>query len=324
MATSSAARALCLLVVFAAASGCATRQAALADRLVTPAQPGEPGVELTEPSPAPATPAAPRQDLREFARKLRELQAKASPRLPNLLPTVESRNPALAEALLRLSLLPSAEHHRLVAAAYRDAGISDHALRHYQRALRLEPCDSASYEGLAQIWRNWGLPGLAIGDAHRAIYCAPGSASARNTLGTVLEALGQRKAARLAFERALTLEPQAVYALNNLCFLALRDGDGTGAQRACERALAIEPGMKAARTNLALAFAVQGDLTRAETQLLDSENTGEAYYNLGLLRMATGRYAEAAEAFDRARTGRRAGDAHRRALQARRMAAVQR
>jgi tetratricopeptide (TPR) repeat protein len=313
------ARALFLLVVFAAASGCATRHpGGLTARFV---KPGEPTVDMG--GPAPAT--APKADLQEFARKVRELQARATPRVPNLLPTIESRNPALAEALLRLSLMPSAEHHRLVAEAYRDAGVADHALRHYQRALRLEACDSASYEGLAQIWRNWGFAGLALSDAHRAVYCAPASASAQNTLGTVLEALGQRQAARAAFERAVTLAPDAVYALNNLCFLAVRDGNGTEAQRACERALAIQPGMKAAHTNLALAFAIQGDLVRAEQQLLDSADAGEAYYNVGMLRMSTGRYAEAAEAFDRAkREGRRVGEAHRRAMQARAMAAAQR
>ena len=42
-----------------------------------------------------------------------------------------------------------------------------------------------------RVWRDWGLPALALGDAHRAIYYAPQSASARNTYGTVMQALGQ-------------------------------------------------------------------------------------------------------------------------------------
>lgn len=320
MRTSIPARALCLALVVASAPACAARSnPTFADRFV---RPGEPAVEMGGPAPG----AAPRPDIQEFARRVRELQAKATPRPTHLLATtIESRNPELAAALLRLSLYESAEHHRLVAAAYRDAGVTDHALRHYQRALRLEPCDSAAFEGLAQLWRNWGLAGLALSDAHRAIYCSPSSASAQNTLGTVLEALGQRQAARAAFERALKLDPEAVYALNNLCFLAVRDGDGARAQQACERALTLEPGMKAARTNLALAFAVQGNMARAEAQLLDSVNTAEAYYNLGMLRMAARRYPEAADAFDRAwKAGGRVRDAHRRAVQARQLAATQR
>jgi Flp pilus assembly protein TadD len=301
-------------LILVAASGCAARKSGFAQRFVRPGQ--------AEADSGGAAPAAPRPDLQEYARKLRELQARATPKTPNLLPTIESRDPALAAALLRVTLLPSAESHRLAAAAYRNAGIRDYAFRHYQRALRLEPCDSAAYEGLAQIWRDWSMPGLALGDAHRAIYCRPDSASAYNTLGTVLEALGQRKPAREAFEFALQLEPTAVYALNNLCFLAVREADGARAQQACERALMLEPGMSAARTNLALAYAVQGNINRAEAQLLDSPDPVEAQYNVGMLRMSVGNYAGAAEAFGRAAAERPSlGDAARRALQARRLAA---
>ncbi len=305
-------------LVLLAATGCASRQQGFAQRFV---KPGDPTADYGE----GAAPTAPRQDLQEYSRKLRELQAKATPRAPQLLPTIESRDPALAEALVRVALLPTAENHRLAAVAYRNAGVRDHAFRHYQRALRIEPCDSAAYEGLAQIWRDWGTPHLALGDAHRAIYCRPHSASAYNTLGTVLEALGQRKNAREAFEFALQLQPAAAYALNNLCFLAVRDGDGPGAQKVCEKALALEPAMTAARTNLALAYAIQGELAKAETQLLDGPDPAEAQYNLGMLRMSVGKYSAAAQAFERAAAERPSlWDARRRAAKARQMAAAER
>ena len=57
----------------------------------------------------------------------------------------------------------------------------DAAYRHFNRALALNPRDAAAYEGLARVWRDWGLPQLALGDAHRATFFAPQSASARNT-----------------------------------------------------------------------------------------------------------------------------------------------
>ena len=304
--------AVALMVV--AASGCASRTGSFAHRFV---KPGEPTASYDVAGAAPAA------DLGEYSRKVRELQTKASPKT-SLLPTVERMNPALAEALMRLALSESAENHRLAAVAYRQLGVNDFAFRHYQRALRLEPCDSAAYEGLARTWRDWGMPDLGLGDAHRAVYCRPHSASAYNTLGTLFEALGQRKHARDAFTFAVTLQTDASFAWNNLCYLSLRDGDGAAAERACERALALQPNLAVARTNLALAYAVQGDLGRAEAQLLDGPDPAEAQYNVWMLKMSVGDYAAAAQAFERAAARRPSmWDARRRASQARRLAAVQ-
>jgi Flp pilus assembly protein TadD len=308
-------RTCALALIVMATWGCASRSGSLAHRFI---KPGEPTVSYG--GEAGMTPAA---DLADYSRKLRELQIKASPK-NSLLPTIESMNPALAEALLRLALEKTPENHRLAAAAYRRAGVHDFAFRHYQRALRLEPCDSAAYEGLARTWRDWGMPDLGLGDAHRAVYCRPNSASAHNTLGTVFESLGQRKHAREAFAFALTLQPDAAFAWNNLCFLSVREGDGAAAERACERALALQPNLLAARTNLALAYAIQGDLSKAEAQLLDGPDPAEAQYNVGMLKMSVGDYAAAAQAFERAAARRPSmGDARRRASRARQLAAAQ-
>lgn len=294
-------------------SACAVRQDHLANRFVKRARPA-----TTLDVPAPAQPP---QDLQEYSRKLRELQARKTPPKHALLPTIESTNPDLAKALLRLAMVETAENHRLAANAYRNAGITDYAFRHLQRALRLDPCDSLAHEGLARLWRDWGMPELGLGDAYRALYCRPGSASALNTLGTVFEALGQRQNARHAFERALRIDGAAVFALNNLCYLSLQEEDGAAAQQACERALHLEPSLGAARNNLALAYALQGEVKRAELKLLDSPDRAEGQYNVGILRMSLGEYYQAAAAFDIAAAERPAlGDAARRARQARALA----
>jgi Flp pilus assembly protein TadD len=309
-----AGRSCALAMIVFAASGCASRPGTFAHRFV---KPGEPTASYD----GPAQGREP--DLAEYSRKVRELQVKARPKT-GLLPTVEQLNPDLAEALLRVASMDTAENHRLAAAAYRRAGVNDYAFRHYQRALRLVPCDSAAFEGLARTWRDWGMPDLGLGDAHRAIYCRPHSASAYNTLGTLLEALGQRKHAREAFQFAVRLQADASFAWNNLCFLSVREGDGPAAQRACERALALQPDMTAARTNLALAYAIQGHVARAEAQLLDSPDPAEAQYNVGILRMSVGDYGAAATAFDRAAVRRPSmWDARRRAEQARQLLAAQ-
>ena len=295
-------------------SGCAARKSSFGGRFV---KPGEPATSFD------VQPVKPKADgLGEYARRLRTLQANARTNL-TLGATLESQDARIASAILRLAMDPSARSHHLLADAYRQAGVTDYAYKHWRLALRLDACDSRALEGLARLWRDWGSPELALGDAHRAVYCKPRSSSAHNTLGTILEALGHRQQARRAFEFALQLDAQAGFALNNLCYLALQDGDGRGAQETCTRALAIDPTMAAAQTNLALAYALQGEIPKAEARLLDHADTATGLYNVGVLRMSMNQYSEAATAFDLAASTRPSlADAARRAVQARKKTAA--
>ena len=133
--------------------------------------------------------------------------------------TVESSDPALARALTRLVLMPSADAHRRVAHEYRRLRIDDAAFDHLRAATKLAPADATAYDELARIWRDWGFPHMGMGDSARAVFYAPRSAVARNTRGTLLAALGQREEARREFEAALALDPGAGFAAENLCRL---------------------------------------------------------------------------------------------------------
>jgi Flp pilus assembly protein TadD len=289
--------------------GCAARTRTFSSRFV---KPGQPTATFDLPQAAPKA-----ESLGDYARRLRTLQANARTNL-TLGTTLESRDPGLARAILRVAMEPSANSYRLLAEAYRQAGVTDYAYKNLKRALQADPCDSRSLEALARLWRDWGTPQLALGDAHRAVYCQPHSASAYNTLGTVFAALDQRDNARSAFEFALRLDGRAAFALNNLCYLALQNGDGVGAQDACSRALALDPTMAAAHTNLALAYAIQGDVSKAEARLLDGSDVATGHYNVGVLRMSLNQYGAAAAAFDLAASTRPGlGEAARRAVQAR-------
>lgn len=296
-----------------ATSACAARGgAALGGRFI---KQGEPTVRMEGPMPAPR-----HDQLDDYTRKVRELQSRAVSK-SSVLPTIEGRNKTLAAALMRLALQESAENHRLVAAAYRQAGIEDYAFRHLQRALKLNPCDAEAYDGLAQLWRDWDQPGLALAEAYRGLYCRSDSAPLYNTLGTVLLALGQPQNARHAFERALRIDSRAVFAMNNLCYVSLGEGDSETAQRFCAAALAIEPTMTAAGNNLALAYAIGGDVPRAEQQFAHGPDEAIGHFNVGVLRMSQGRYGAAAQAFDRASVAKPSyWIASRRAAQARGLA----
>jgi tetratricopeptide (TPR) repeat protein len=286
----SGAAQLMAVLTLMAVSGCAARTERFASKFV---KPGEPTATYDDPN------VAPKPTLSEYVRKLRALQSKAAPK-NSFLPTIESSNPELARALLLLGMHESAENHRLAAVAYRKAGVLDFAYRHFQRAVILEPCDGASYDGMARLWRDWGMPGVGLGDVHRALNCSKKSAEFYNTLGTILESLGQPRNAESAYRTAAALNPRATFALNNLCYLEMTRGNGPAAAQFCEAALAVDPNFAPARNNLALVEAKRGDLGSAEKRLRERSGDGVSLYNVGVLRLTERRYAEAAVAFDQA------------------------
>jgi tetratricopeptide (TPR) repeat protein len=217
---------------------------------------------------------------------------------------LETKDPAIAAELLLVSNQPTAERYGSLAEHYRERGVLDAAYRNFNRAIALNPRDGAAYEGRARVWRDWGLPQLAVGDAHRAVYYAPQLASARNTFGTVMQALGYFNEARAAYELASRLEPEAAYPVNNLCYLSFVQGHIDAAVETCKKALAIDPAMLAARNNLALAFAASGRIDLAQDQFVNLNDRASGLYNTGLVYLAAGDKTAAMNAFDEATKAR--------------------
>jgi len=242
--------------------------------------------------------------LSEYIQKVRRLSASAQP--PKRMSTaaaaetIEVLDRALAADLQQLATAPTAERHRAIAQRYLELGVLDSAYRHFNHALAMNPRDAAAYEGLARVWRDWGLPELAVGDAHRATFYAPQSASARNTFGTIMQALGRYSDARSAYELASWLDPHAAYALNNLCYLAFVGGHSEDAVDKCTAALRLDPSLAAARNNLALAFAASGRMDTARAQFLDGGDRASGLYNTGIAYLAAGDEPNALASFDAA------------------------
>lgn len=271
-------------------AGCAAR----GQRAATPAAVGSDTAELST-----------NASLSEYIQKLRHLSANAKPQsAKEAAETLEARDPALATDLLLVLSAPTAERHRLIAERYRELGVLDSAYRHFNDALALNHRDAAAYEGLARVWRDWGLPQLAIGDAHRATFYAPQSASARNTFGTIMQALGRYSDARAAYELASWLDPNAAYAVNNLCYLAFVNGHLDDAIDRCTGALKLDPSLAAARNNLALAFAATGRMDLARAQFLDAGDRASGLYNTAIAYLASGDERNALAAFDAASKAR--------------------
>jgi len=308
-------RSVMLAVGVCVHAGCAHhRSASLADRFML--QSGGTAVREQQPSQPPSP------TLEEAIGKMRQLMAQAHPEPKAALQTLESRDPALAKALSDLHLSPTAERYVDVGEAYRVRGSLDQAYDNYMHALHIDSRRAEAYDGLARVWRDWGFPGLGLGDAHRAIFYDPRSAAAENTLGTILQALGRRKPARQAYDAATTLDRSAGYPLSNLCYLSFVEGNASQAVAECREAIRRDPRLPAAHNNLALTYAAIGRLDLARQEFAQAGPAAEAY-NMGIVHLARKEYARAADQFDLARGGNVAAfDAADRARQARKLANV--
>jgi len=276
----------CLLAAILTA-GCATPRAR------------PPETAPLSPDAAAAQAAASAPTLSAYMEAVRQLSRRARPETETAL-TVERWSKDLAVAIQQHAASPTADNEVALAAAYVRHGIADKAYEHFAAAARLDPAESAAWDGLARIWRDWRVPQFGLGDAYRAVHAAPGSPIVHNTLGTILQALGWGRDARVQFAAAVSLDPGAAYARNNLCYSWLMEGEAEAGSIECTQALELEPGLVPARNNLALARAMAGDLAGAAAIFGDVGGEAASQYNLGMVYLAQRRYSAAADAFDRA------------------------
>jgi Flp pilus assembly protein TadD len=282
-----------LAFVVAAGSGCASAHPAGRVQLPQVA----PGAG-DQPETAASPPGADSDDATDMGQP-RELSSRGRSQLTNAR-SAEQWSAELAEAAARHAAAPTTENELALAQKLAGLGIEDQALEHFARITRLSPRTSAAWEGLARIWRDWGAAGLGLGDAYRAVAADLESPEARNTLGTLLECLGHGPAARTQFAKALSLDGSAAYAQNNLCYSWLLEGRASDALPHCRMALAAEPLSTTARNNLALAMALSGNIDDAARLFGDAGGRFASQYNLGVVYLSQGRYADAADAFDHA------------------------
>lgn len=235
-------------------------------------------------------------DVSSYVARMKALAPEARPSAHREALTVEAWDPMLAAALADLAASPTPAAHQQVAVEYHRLGVLDRAHWHLTQALTLDRRNAGAYDGRARIWRDFGFPGLGLGDAYRAVHFAAASAEAVNTLGTLFEAMGRLDEARRHYDRALQLDPTAAFAMTNLCHIDTMLGR-RDAVAACRRALNRSPESAVAHNNLALAHAVAGDFPRAHQEFLLAGDVATAGYNMGIVYMAARQFEQAAEAF---------------------------
>ncbi len=170
-------------------------------------------------------------------------------------PAAASEAPRPSAELFRLALY----HHR--------AGEFENARTAYLALLARNEMDPRVHNNLGLLYREQGLPDLAVREFQRALILNPDYLTARNNLGVAL--LGQSRLAEAAaeFTRVLAEDPRNVDAVVNL---ALVEKAGGRPQRAAEsllRALVLDPQNAPAHFNLASLYEQQGEAARAAEPL---------------------------------------------------------
>ncbi len=136
-------------------TGCAARhERSLGSRFI---KEGKPTIDLGGPPLASSGP------LHRQVKKVQESAARTPPHTSTFGATVEGSDKGLAAALLLETLLPTADSHVVVAREYERLGILDAAYGRLNLALVVAPKMSIAHEGVARIWRKWGVPASALG-----------------------------------------------------------------------------------------------------------------------------------------------------------------
>jgi eukaryotic-like serine/threonine-protein kinase len=148
-------------------------------------------------------------------------------------------------------------------------GKVDEAVAALQQAIRQRPNDDEAHRLLARAFARQGKTDAAIAEFQRAIEIRPGYWRNSSALGAFYYRAGRYREAVIAFQRVTLLQPDSAWGYSNLGAAYAAAGDNPRALENFTRAIAIEP------DEVALS-------------------------NVGTIHYAERRYAEAAQAFERA------------------------
>ena len=186
----------------------------------------------------------------------------------------------------------------------------DEAIVALRAAVRGAPDSADAQYGLGTALAAAGQSGAAVDPLRAAVRLAPGNAEAWRLLGVLPAGTpGLTPEQRLdALRRAWELEPDAPRYARTYAEALLRAGHNALAEEPARRLVAAQP---AKGRNLLLLAKVQSNLAATDERAARLENTlrrlleqaprlAEAHYLLGLLRLHTGRFAEARAHLERA------------------------
>jgi Flp pilus assembly protein TadD len=196
----------------------------------------------------------------------------------------------------------NAEAVHMLAVLALQTGQPDVALGLLDRAIALKPSMAICHTNRANALLALGQPAEAIAACHTALKYKPNLAEAQQALGHAMTDSRRHADAVAAYQAALRVNPKLPDILNNLG-TALRNAgrldDAVLRLREAHRAATADTGILA---NLSSVLKELGQTEDAEACLRDALRREPAnpvlHYNLGLLLLLTGRFAEGWRAFE--------------------------
>ncbi len=184
-----------------------------------------------------------------------------------------------------------------LAVALQDAGRTDEAAAHYERAIELQPDYAPAYNNLGVMQRAMGRVDQAIATYERALSLKGDYPDAHYNLANALLQQNRTHEAAEHFRIALRSIPDSAGAANNLGIALAAQDRPQDAVAAFRAAVAAEPSSAVAHRNLADALSSAGQLPDAIAEFqkaiaLDPRDPA-APYNLGVVLLEAGRISEA-------------------------------
>lgn len=140
------------------------------------------------------------------------------------------------------------------------------AVRHFHRALQINPDDAKSINNLGKVLTSEGKLDAAIQDFNHALRIQPDDAKVLNNLSVALADEGRVRDAVQTLTRAIRLKPEYAEAYFNLGNIYAGQADYIDADLNYHQALDINPDFAEARCNFGLTLARQGKLDDAIEQ----------------------------------------------------------
>lgn len=182
----------------------------------------------------------------------------------------------------------------------------DEATANCQKAAQLDPSLPAVHITLARTYAMVAQYDLALEEFQRALHLDPHNSDALEGLAGTYERMGRINEAEATFKRAVTLRPDYWDGYNSLGLFYIRHRHYPQAIAALEHVIDLTPDNAQAYSNLASAYLNSGDAqSRAKAEECLKKSIGispsyAAYGNLGFLFMQEKRYAESADATQKA------------------------
>jgi Tfp pilus assembly protein PilF len=186
----------------------------------------------------------------------------------------------------------------------REAGRPVEAMAALRRALQLDPALEAAWFNLGLAATDAGDEALAVDAFERCTAEAAEPATRLRAVADRLRHLRRFDAMANVLRRALALAPDDHRVRNDLGMALLELADPLAAEAMLRQAIALRPREALLHRNLGSALAELGRFAEAEGEArsaLEVEQSHEAWCLLGAARAGQRRFAEADEAFERAR-----------------------